>query len=164
VANTLLPDNALATMGAGLPSAIVASMLYPERRMLAVCGDGGLMMNSREMETAAPLGFNLVVLILQDNAYGIIRGKQAVDGFANWGLSFGNPNFVKYAEAYGAKRWREKWLAGWRLPSRQPSMRAGCTLWSCRSTSRKTYACWSSSCATACRLRHRRRRMGEEGA
>ena len=54
----------------------------------------GLMMNSREMETAAPLGLNLVVLILQDNAYGMIRWKQAVDGFANWGLSFGNPNFV----------------------------------------------------------------------
>jgi acetolactate synthase-1/2/3 large subunit len=65
VANTLLPDNALATMGAGLPSAMMASMLCPERRMLAVCGDGGLMMNSREMETAAPLGLNLVVLILQ---------------------------------------------------------------------------------------------------
>lgn len=94
MANTLLPDNALATMGAGLPSALMASMLFPERRMLAVCGDGGLMMNSREMETAAPLGLNLVVLILQDNAYGMIRWKQAVDGFANWGLSFGNPNFV----------------------------------------------------------------------
>jgi acetolactate synthase-1/2/3 large subunit len=80
--------------GAGLPSAMMASMLCPERRMLAVCGDGGLMMNSREMETAAPLGLNLVVLILQDNAYGMIRWKQAVDGFANWGLSFGNPNFV----------------------------------------------------------------------
>jgi acetolactate synthase-1/2/3 large subunit len=72
--------------GAGLPSAMMASMLCPERRMLAVCGDGGLMMNSREMETAAPLGLNLVVLILQDNAYGMIRWKQAVDGFANWGL------------------------------------------------------------------------------
>jgi acetolactate synthase-1/2/3 large subunit len=94
VANTLLSDNALATMGAGLPSAMMASMLCPERRMLAVCGDGGLIMNSREMETAAPLGLNLVVLILQDNAYGMIRWKQAVDGFANWGLSFGNPNFV----------------------------------------------------------------------
>ena len=66
----------------GLPSAMMASMLCPERRMLAVCGDGGLMMNSREMETAAPLGLNLVVLILQDNAYGMIRWKQAVDGFA----------------------------------------------------------------------------------
>jgi acetolactate synthase I/II/III large subunit len=103
VANTLLLDNALATMGAGLPSAMMASMLYPERRVLAVCGDGGFMMNSQEMETAVRLGLNLVVLIVQDNAYGMIRWKQAIDAFADWGLTFGNPDFVKYAESYGAK-------------------------------------------------------------
>jgi acetolactate synthase-1/2/3 large subunit len=102
VANTLLLDNALATMGAGLPSAMSASMLYPGRRVLAVCGDGGFMMNSQEMETAVRLGLNLVVLIVQDNAYGMIRWKQAVDGFADWGLTFGDPDFVKYAESYGA--------------------------------------------------------------
>src|SRR5271163_2419028 len=73
VANTLLVDNALATMGAGLPSAIMAAMLHPTRRVLAVCGDGGFMMNSQEMETAARLGLNLVVLVVQDNAYGMIR-------------------------------------------------------------------------------------------
>ena len=103
VANTLLLDNALATMGAGLPSAMMASMLYPERRVLAVCGDGGFMMNSQEMETAVRLGLNLVVLIVQDNAYGMIRWKQAVDKFPDWGLTFSNPDFVKYAESYGAK-------------------------------------------------------------
>jgi acetolactate synthase-1/2/3 large subunit len=103
VANTLLLDNALATMGAGLPSAMSASILYPGRRVLAVCGDGGFMMNSQEMETAVRLGLNLVVLIVQDNAYGMIRWKQAVDRFADWGLTFGNPDFVKYAESYGAK-------------------------------------------------------------
>jgi acetolactate synthase I/II/III large subunit len=103
VANTLLLDNALATMGAGLPSAIMAAMLCPQQRVLAVCGDGGFMMNSQEMETAVRLGLNLVVLILQDNAYGMIRWKQAADGFADWGLTFGNPDFVKYAESYGAK-------------------------------------------------------------
>ena len=103
VANTLLLDNALATMGAGLPSAMMASMLYPERRVLAVCGDGGFMMNSQEMETAVRLGLNLAVLIVQDNAYGMIRWKQAIDAFADWGLTFGNPDFVKYAESYGAK-------------------------------------------------------------
>ena len=102
VANTLLLDNALATMGAGLPSAIMASMLYPNRRVLAVCGDGGFMMNSQEMETAVRLGLNLVVLILEDSAYGMIRWKQAVDQFPDWGLTFGNPDFVKYAESYGA--------------------------------------------------------------
>ena len=102
VPNTLLLDNALATMGAGLPSAMMASMLYPDRRVLAVCGDGGFMMNCQEMETAVRLKLNLVVLILQDNAYGMIRWKQAVDDFADFGLTFGNPDFVKYAEAYGA--------------------------------------------------------------
>jgi len=103
VANTLLLDNALATMGAGLPSAMMASMLYPKRRVLAVCGDGGFMMNSQEMETAVRLGLNLVVIILNDSAYGMIRWKQAVDGFEDFGMRFGNPDFVRYAEAYGAK-------------------------------------------------------------
>jgi acetolactate synthase-1/2/3 large subunit len=103
VANTLLLDNALATMGAGLPSAMMAAMLHPERRVLAVCGDGGFMMNSQEMETAVRLKLNLVVLILEDSAYGMIRWKQAVDSFPDFGLTFGNPDFVKYAESYGAK-------------------------------------------------------------
>jgi acetolactate synthase-1/2/3 large subunit len=101
--NTLLLDNALATMGAGLPSAMMAAMLHPGRRVLAVCGDGGFMMNSQELETAVRLKLNLVVLILDDNGYGMIRWKQAIDNFADWGLTFGNPDFVKYAEAYGAK-------------------------------------------------------------
>ncbi|MNI54665.1 Acetolactate synthase [compost metagenome] len=103
VANTLLLDNALATMGAGLPSAMMAAMIYPNRRVMAVCGDGGFMMNSQEMETAVRLGLNLVVVILNDSAYGMIRWKQAVDGFPDFGMSFGNPDFVRYAEAYGAK-------------------------------------------------------------
>ena len=103
VANTVLLDNALATMGAGLPSAMMASILYPERRVMAVCGDGGFMMNSQEMETAVRLKLNLVILILEDFAYGMIRWKQAVDGFPDFGLTFGNPDFVKYAESYGAK-------------------------------------------------------------
>jgi acetolactate synthase-1/2/3 large subunit len=103
VANTVLLDNALATMGAGLPSAIMTSVLYPERRVMAVCGDGGFMMNSQEMETAVRLKLSLVVLILEDCAYGMIRWKQAVDNFPDFGLTFGNPDFVKYAESYGAK-------------------------------------------------------------
>jgi acetolactate synthase-1/2/3 large subunit len=102
VANTLLLDNALATMGAGLPSAMMAAMLHPDRRVLAVCGDGGFMMNSQEMETAVRLRLNLVVLVLEDCAYGMIRWKQAVDRFPDWGLTFGNPDFVRYAQSYGA--------------------------------------------------------------
>jgi acetolactate synthase-1/2/3 large subunit len=103
VANTLLLDNALATMGAGLPSAMAAAMLYPGRRVMAVCGDGGFMMNSQEMETAVRLKLNLVVLVIEDGAYGMIRWKQAVDRFPDFGMTFDNPDFVKYAEAYGAR-------------------------------------------------------------
>jgi len=103
VANTLLLDNALATTGAGLPSAIMAACLNPDRRVLAVCGDGGFMMNSQELETAVRLKLNLVVLVLADHAYGMIRWKQATDGFSDFGLTFGDPDFVAYAKAYGAK-------------------------------------------------------------
>lgn len=103
VANTLLLDNALATMGAGLPSAIAAKLLHPDRRVMAVCGDGGFMMNSQELETAVRLKLDLVVLIIEDNAYGMIRWKQAVDGFADFGMTFSNPDFVAYAAAYRAR-------------------------------------------------------------
>lgn len=103
IANTLLLDNALATMGAGLPSAMMAAILHPTRRVLAVCGDGGFMMNSQELETAKRLGLNLVVLILQDDAYGMIRWKQAVDGFTDFGMTFGNPDFTAYADAFGIR-------------------------------------------------------------
>jgi acetolactate synthase-1/2/3 large subunit len=101
--NTLLLDNALATMGAGLPSAMMAKLLNPGKRVLAVCGDGGFMMNSQELETAVRLKLDLVVLIVDDSAYGMIRWKQAVDDFPDFGLTFGNPDFVKYAESYGAR-------------------------------------------------------------
>src|SRR5580700_3659226 len=102
VANTLLLDNALATMGAGLPSAIMAAMLYPQRHVMAVCGDGGFMMNSQELETAVRLKVNLVIVLIEDHAFGMIRWKQAVDHFPDFGMTFSNPDFVKYAEAYGA--------------------------------------------------------------
>jgi acetolactate synthase-1/2/3 large subunit len=103
VANTLLLDNALATMGAGLPSAIMAALLYPKRQVMAVCGDGGFMMNSQELETAVRLKLNLVALVIEDHAFGMIRWKQATDQFPDFGMTFGNPDFVRYAEAYGAK-------------------------------------------------------------
>jgi acetolactate synthase-1/2/3 large subunit len=101
VANTLLLDNALATMGAGLPSAISAKLLNPQRRVMALCGDGGFMMNSQELETAVRLKLDLVVVIVEDFAYGMIRWKQAVDHFADFGMTFGNPDFVSYAQSYG---------------------------------------------------------------
>ncbi len=100
--NTILLDNALATMGAGLSSAMMAAMVHPDRRVMAICGDGGFMMNSAELETAVRLNLNLVVLLLRDNAFGMIKWKQEHMGFKDYGLDFANPNFVKYAEVYGA--------------------------------------------------------------
>ncbi|MFA6427679.1 MAG: acetolactate synthase large subunit [Candidatus Magasanikbacteria bacterium] len=104
--NTLLLDNALATMGAGLPSAMVAKLLHPNKKVISVVGDGGFMMNSQELETAIRLKLDLVILILVDNAYGMIQWKQQAGGFADFGLEFGNPDFVKYAQSYGAQGYR----------------------------------------------------------
>ncbi|MDH3257708.1 MAG: thiamine pyrophosphate-dependent enzyme, partial [Nitrospinota bacterium] len=100
--NAVLLDNALATMGAGLPSAMAAKIVHPEKKVMAICGDGGFMMNSQEMETAVRLKLDLVVLILRDDAYGMIKWKQNAMGFKDFGLDYGNPDFVKYAESYGA--------------------------------------------------------------
>ncbi|MEB6592736.1 thiamine pyrophosphate-dependent enzyme, partial [Pseudomonas asiatica] len=73
------------------------------RPVISVCGDGGFMMNSQELETAVRLGMHITVVILRDDGYGMIRWKQANMGFTDFGLDYGNPDFVKYAEAYGAK-------------------------------------------------------------
>lgn len=101
--NTVLLDNALATMGAGLPSAMAAKLVYPNRPVVSICGDGGFMMNSQELETAVRLKLNLIVIVLRDDAYGMIKWKQAHMELPNYGLDYGNPDFVKYAQSYGAQ-------------------------------------------------------------
>ena len=100
--NTLLLDNALATMGAGLPSAMAAKQLYPDSKVVSVNGDGGFLMNSQELETAVRMGLDMVVIILTDNAYGMIKWKQEGVGFDNFGLDFNNPDLVQYANSFGA--------------------------------------------------------------
>ena len=104
--NTLLLDNALGTMGAGLSSAMAAKLLHLEKKVLAVVGDGGFMMNSQELETAVRLGLSLVVLVINDGAYGMIKWKQRAMNLKSFGLDYGNPDFVKYAESYGAHGYR----------------------------------------------------------
>jgi acetolactate synthase-1/2/3 large subunit len=101
--NTVLLDNALASMGAGLPSAMAAKLVFPDRRVMAICGDGGFMMNSQELETAVRLKLDLVILVLRDNGYGMIKWKQKQMQLSDFGLDFGNPDFVAYARCYGAK-------------------------------------------------------------
>jgi acetolactate synthase-1/2/3 large subunit len=101
--NTLLLDNALATMGAGLPSAMAAALVNPQRKVVAVCGDGGFMMNSQEIETCVRLGMNLTVLVLRDDAFGMIQWKQEHLGLPRFGMDMGNPDFVQYAQSYGAR-------------------------------------------------------------
>ena len=100
--NTVLLDNALASMGAGLPSAMAARLVHPHRKIMAICGDGGFMMNSQELETAVRLKMDLVVLILNDHAYGMIKWKQQHMGLRDFGLDFDNPCFITYARSYGA--------------------------------------------------------------
>lgn len=104
--NSVLLDNALATMGAGLPQGIVAKMLNPDKKVVVVAGDGGIMMNIAELETAKRLGVSLVVLILNDSGYGMIKWKQQQMGLLDFGLSFENPDFMKLAESFGAKGYR----------------------------------------------------------
>jgi len=100
--NTLLLDNALATMGAGLPSAMAAKQLNPDHKVVSINGDGGFLMNSQELETAVRMQLDLVVIVLNDSAYGMIKWKQEGMGFDNYGLDFKNPDLVQYAESFGA--------------------------------------------------------------
>lgn len=106
VQNSLILDNALATMGAGLPSAIMVKELNQDKKVISINGDGGFMMNSQELETAKRLNLDLVIIILNDNAYGMIQWKQKDEGFAKYGLSYTNPDFVKYAESFGLTGYR----------------------------------------------------------
>lgn len=101
--NSILLDNALATMGAGLPSGIASKMIFPDKKVLVVAGDGGIMMNIAELETACRLGLDLVVLVLNDSGYGMISWKQKAMKMEEFGLKFGNPDFVALAQSFGAK-------------------------------------------------------------
>lgn len=100
--NTLLLDNALASMGAGLPSAIGAKITCPEVPVVAVCGDGGFLMNSQSLETAVRERLDLVVIILNDGTLGMIRWKQDNEHKKDFGLRYGNPDFCLLAQSYGA--------------------------------------------------------------
>ncbi|MGX1931005.1 acetolactate synthase large subunit [Flagellimonas sp. 2504JD4-2] len=100
--NTMLIDHALGSMGISLPAAISAKLVYPERKVVVVTGDGGFMMNSQEIETAVRLKLDLIIIIFNDSGLGMIDIKQRADGYGNYGVNFDNPDFVAYANSFGA--------------------------------------------------------------
>lgn len=101
--NTVIISNGYAAMGIALPGALAAKLLHPERRVLAVSGDGGFLMNCQELETAVRLNLPVVVLIFRDDGYGVIRWKQLHRYGRESGVAFGNPDFVKLAESFGCR-------------------------------------------------------------
>jgi acetolactate synthase-1/2/3 large subunit len=104
--NTCIISNGFASMGIAMPGAIAAKLIYPERKCLAVCGDGGFLMNSQELETAMRVGVPFVTLIFNDEAYGLIEWKQMNNFGRPAHIDFTNPDFVTYAQAFGAKGYR----------------------------------------------------------
>lgn len=106
VPNSCIISNGFAAMGIAMPGAIAAKLLYPERHVIAVTGDGGFLMNSQELETAVRLRLPIVVLIWRDNGYGVIRWKQQLKFGRSSFVDFGNPDFVRYAESFGAVGYR----------------------------------------------------------
>ncbi len=106
VPNTCLIPNGFCSMGFALPGAIGAKLVHPDRRVLAICGDGGFMMNVQEMETAKRLGTNIVAMVWEDWAYGLIEWKQENEFGRHVDLSFGNPDFMKLAESFGWRGFR----------------------------------------------------------
>lgn len=106
VPNSCIISNGFAAMGIALPGALAAKLLYPHRRVMAVTGDGGFLMNSQELETAVRLGLPLIVLVWRDDGYGVIRWKQQIRFGRTSSVDFGNPDLVRYAQSFGAGGFR----------------------------------------------------------
>jgi acetolactate synthase-1/2/3 large subunit len=119
--NTCIISNGFASMGIALPGAIAAKLAYPDRKVVAVTGDAGFLMNSQEIETAMRLGLSLVVLIWNDNGYGLIKWKQLNQFGRASNVDFTNPDFIKYAESFGAKGYRIERVADL-LPTLQQAL------------------------------------------
>ena len=104
--NTVIISNGFAAMGISLPGAIAAKLVHPDRRVVALCGDGGFLMNSQELETARRIGANVTVVVWRDDGYGLIDWKQRTEFGRPFGVEFGNPDFVRYAESFGIAGFR----------------------------------------------------------
>ncbi len=104
--NTVIISNGYSSMGIGVPGAIAAKLVYPQRNVLTVCGDGGFLMTCHELETAVRLGLSFVAVIFRDGAYGSIKRKQLSKFGREAGVSFQNPDFVELAKAFGVRGYR----------------------------------------------------------
>ena len=99
--NTCLIPNGFCSMGFALPGAIAAALVSPERRIMAICGDAGFLMNVQEMETARRLNSNITVMVWEDHCYGLIAWKQDNTFGHHTELDFGNPDWLKLADSFG---------------------------------------------------------------
>jgi acetolactate synthase-1/2/3 large subunit len=104
--NTVIISNGFAAMGISLPGAIAAKLVHPDRRVVALCGDGGFLMNVQELETAKRIGANVTVVIWRDDGYGLIDWKQRNEFGRPFGVDFGNPDFVALARSFGIAGFR----------------------------------------------------------
>jgi acetolactate synthase-1/2/3 large subunit len=104
--NTCIISNGFASMGIAVPGAIGAKLALPDRRVVAVSGDGGFLMNSQELETAVRLSVAITVLVLRDGKYGVIQHHMDTRLGRHFGVDFGNPDFVTYAESFGMRGYR----------------------------------------------------------
>ncbi len=104
--NTVVISNGFAAMGISLPGAIAAKLVHPERRVVAVCGDGGFLMNAQELETAKRIGAAVVVVVWRDDGYGLIDWKQRNEFGRPYAVDFGNPDLVDFARSFGIPGFR----------------------------------------------------------
>jgi acetolactate synthase-1/2/3 large subunit len=104
--NTVIISNGFAAMGISVPGAIAAKLVHPDRKVVALCGDGGFLMNSQELETAKRIGANITVVVWRDDGYGLIDWKQRNEFGRPFGVEFGNPDFVAYAQSFGIAGFR----------------------------------------------------------
>ncbi len=104
--STVIISNGFAAMGISIPGAIAAKLVHPDRKVVALCGDGGFLMNSQELETATRVGANITVVVWRDDGYGLIDWKQRNEFGRPFGVTFGNPDFVDYARSFGIAGFR----------------------------------------------------------
>jgi acetolactate synthase-1/2/3 large subunit len=122
--NTCIISNGFAAMGIAVPGAIAAKLAFPDRRVVAATGDGGFLMNAQELETAVRIGAPFVSLVFDDNTFGLIKYKQERQFGRSAAVDFGNPDFVRFAESFGAKGYRVR-AAGELLPVLREAIASG---------------------------------------